>query len=169
LPVPRPRPRVEGYFRVIGDMAELDRFKEVFTPAQSELYKEWLVQYQDRMLAFISADRLVSWAWFTTRREMYYEAAIQAEIPIPPEASFHFDAHTVEAYQRKGIYTASFYEYPSALNKFGKKKLIFLVRSRDKIPMANANKFHFRRVKKYTLLNLGLMKIKFSRRPLRSR
>lgn len=155
-------PRIEGTFKIIENIEDFDAFKLNFSSLQYELYRERLSKFQDKMLVFIASGKLAYLGWFTFGRNIYLEPEIGQKIIIPNDAVYYFDLHTIEDYQRKGIYAASFSYVSTFLTKFNKKKLIFVILTHNKAPIAYAKKSNFKIIKKLVLINFGVLKLKFN-------
>lgn len=155
------RTNVKGYFRIIDNISDLESFKESFSLSQYIEYKERILKYRDKMFGFISGQKLLFWVWFTFKRDKYYEGGIGRDLIIPDDAVYSFDSNTLPDYCRRGLYAASFCEICPVLKKLNKKKMIFIIRTHDKAPMANAKKFNFKVKKKMIYINLGIFKFTF--------
>jgi hypothetical protein len=153
-------PRIDGYFKVIDNIEDFNMLRANFSKSQYESYKYRLLNCQDIMLSYISSGKLAFWVWSTISRKSYYEPEIGHEIAIPDNAVYYFDSHTRNDFQRKGIYAASFNHISAFLEKLNKTKLIFVILTHNKPPIANAKKSNFRIIKKLILINIGISKLR---------
>jgi len=119
-------------------------------------------KHHDRMAAYVADGRCLFWIWFSLDRKKFFETGVWRDIPVPEDAVYLFDAHALPEYRRKGINTA-FYSYlPFLLRRFNKKRLIFVVRLRDKVPNAVMKKLGFKPRKRMEYINLGRIKLPFT-------
>lgn len=154
--------RIEGYFKVIDNIAELEAYKENFTSSQYELYKKRLIKFKDKMLVFVTEGKLAYWVFFTVSRDRYYEREVEQEMIIPQHSALLYNGFTKGEYRRKGIHAAKYLQIFQFLEKFDKKKIVFLIITRNRAAMENAKKFNFKVIKKLVLINLGIFKLRFN-------
>jgi hypothetical protein len=155
------RPEIQGDFRIVDTLEDLESYKGSFSPRTYEVHRERINKHHDIMMAFVTEGKCVFWVWFAVNRQAFYEEGVGKNIPIPDGAVYCYDSFTLPEFRRKGLYAAWFCLLPSFLKKWNRNKLQFIIRRRDKFPLANAQKFGFRPLFRWLYIHLGPLRWTF--------